>query len=277
MAWVSMREGLVQFDNGTQGTRTIGAIVSRETTAPAYNSVKDLPGFYTRTTKADGIARTVYLSMTDEMTTAKFNTSVTVSVDGRAAGFVSAVDSAPEILHPNTKYYTHFYEIAGTIGTSVEKLEFTTEDFPIAFPTSRGTYSNIFDQIMTATSPSPAIEYKSSETYLVPLRMHYLHTSGGPYSTTDGILVSEWPEASKLTRPFGNIVPETRLLYDLYNITTSGPGTSVALWDGLLKSVFNRPPQTNGRPTDTPLRMNHSFGGDPFVFFDRVKMVLVTE
>ncbi|WGK69789.1 hypothetical protein P0082_02690 [Candidatus Haliotispira prima] len=276
MAWVSMREGLVQFDNGTEGARTIGVIVSRDTAAPAYDSVKDLPGFYTRTTKADGTARTVYLSMTDEMTTAKFNANVTVSVDGAAMGFVSAITSAPEILHPNTKYYAHFYEITDTTGTAIEKLAFTTENFPTAFPTSRGTYSNIFDQIMTAASPSPAIEYKSSETYLVPLRMHYLHNAGGPYSIIDNTIDYEWSEAFKLTRPFGNIIrPATNLFYDLYNITPSGPGTNVALWDGLVKFVFNR----NGslEQSGTAFKMNHSFGGDPFVFFDKMKMVLVTE
>ncbi|WGK69790.1 hypothetical protein P0082_02695 [Candidatus Haliotispira prima] len=276
MAWVSMREGLVQFANGTEGARTIGVIVSRDTTAPVYDSVKDLPGFYTRTTKADGTARTAYLSMTDEMTTAKFNANVTVSVDGGATGFVSAITSAPEILHPNTQYYAHFYEITDTTGTAIEKLEFTTENFPTAFPTSRGTYSNIFDQIMTAASPSPAIEYKSSETYLVPLRVHYLHTAGGPYAVNDGARTYLFSEASLLMRPFGNTAP-TNLFYDLYNIAPSGPGTSVALWDGMIKYPFTRIVNSDGSLTGTRFIMNFSFGGDPFEFFNKVKMVLITE
>ncbi|WGK68880.1 hypothetical protein P0082_10380 [Candidatus Haliotispira prima] len=169
MAWVSMREGLVQFDNGTQGARTIGVIVSKDTTPPVYTDVKDLPGFYTRKTKADGTTRTVYLSMTDKMTIAKFNANVTISVDGEAAGFVSAINSVPEILHPNSNYYAHFYEITDTAGTAIEKLEFTTEDFPSTYPTSRETYSSFHNQI-TAGSTSPAIEYKTSENYLILLR-----------------------------------------------------------------------------------------------------------
>ncbi|WGK69753.1 hypothetical protein P0082_02500 [Candidatus Haliotispira prima] len=267
MAWVSMREGLVQFDNGTQGAKTIGVIVSRETTAPAYDSVKDLPGFYTRTTKADGTARTVYLSMTDKMTTAKFNANVTVSVDGGPTGFVSAVDSAPEILHPNTQYYAHFYEITGTTGTAIEKLEFTTEGFPTAFPTSRGTYSSLYDQIATG-STSPAIEYKSTQTesYLFPIRLHYFITAGGPYAFTHGAFApNELPEASKHMRPFGNTNPPI-LYYDLYNITSSGPGTNVALWDGMMKLRHFE-----------SLLVDAVLGGEDFFFLNSKKAVLVTE
>ncbi|WGK68193.1 hypothetical protein P0082_06820 [Candidatus Haliotispira prima] len=266
MAWVSMREGLVQFDNGTEGVKTIGVITSKDATAPGYAGVKDLPGFYTRKTKADGTPRTVYLSMTDQMTVTQFNTHITVSVDGQATGFVNAIAAAPEILHPNTKYYVHFYEIADTTGTAIEKLEFTTEDFPAAYPTSRGTYSSFYNQI-TDGSTSPAMEYKASESYLMPLRYHYFLTGGGPYVFTVGVNAShEMPEISKLTRPFGNTNP-ANLVYDLYNITLSGPGTSVSLWDGMIK--LNN--------LGLVITISYSLGGSPLTFYRNKKAVLVTE
>ncbi|WGK68879.1 hypothetical protein P0082_10375 [Candidatus Haliotispira prima] len=271
MAWVSMREGLVQFDNGTQGARTIGVVVSKDATAPAYTDVKDLPGFYSRKTKTDGTARTVYLSMTDKMTAAKFNANVTVSVDGGAAGFVSAINSVPELLHPNTKYYAHFYEITDTAGTAIEKLEFTTEEFPSTYPTSRGTYSNFYDQI-AAGSTSPAMEYKDFEKSLIPFRYHYFLTAGGPYAfalalnTSASASTYEVAETSRLTRPFANSSPGI-LIYDLYNITTSGPGTSVSLWDGMIK----------GNNSETFAQISYSLGGSNFLFYDNKKTVLVTE
>ncbi|WGK69791.1 hypothetical protein P0082_02700 [Candidatus Haliotispira prima] len=266
MAWVSMREGLVQFDNGTQGIKTIGVVVSKDATAPAYADVKDLPGFYTRTTKADGTARTAYLSMTDEMTTAKFNANVTVSVDGGATGFVSAIMSAPEILHPNTQYYAHFYEITDTTGTAIEKLEFTTEDFPSSYPTTRETYSSFYDQI-SAGSTSPDIEYKVSENYLIPARLHYFLTGGGPYVFRIELLTPrELPEASINMRPLGTAVPP-HLIYDLYNITTSGPGTSVTLWDGMIKASLS----------SKIIKTEAVLGGENFIFLNSKKAVLVTE
>ncbi|WGK68900.1 hypothetical protein P0082_10495 [Candidatus Haliotispira prima] len=269
MAWVSMREGLVQFDNGTQGARTIGVIVSRDATPPAYTDVKDLPGFSTRKTKTDGTARTVYLSMTDKMTTAKFNTSIVVSIDGGATGFVSAIDSAPEILHPNTGYYAHFYEITDTAGTVIEKLEFTTENFPATFPASRGTYSSFYNQV-SAGSASPNMEYKASEEFLIPVRFHYFLTGGGPYTLTPGVLAPyDLPEGSPNMRPFG-ITDTSTLFYDLYNITSSGPGTSVTIWDGIVKSANFR-----------LLIIDHAFGSTDdrarFLFYDNKKAVLVTE
>ncbi|WGK69138.1 hypothetical protein P0082_11745 [Candidatus Haliotispira prima] len=268
MAWVSMREGLIQFDNGTQGARTIGVVVSKDATPAAYDSVRDLPGFYTRITKTDGTPRTVYLSMTDEMTAAKFNANVTVSVDGAATGFVSALVAAPEILHPNTKYYAHFYEITGTTGTVIEKLEFTTEDFPSSYPTSRGTYSNFYRQI-TADSTSLTMEYKASERYLIPTRFHYLLIGGGPYTFTHGnALPHELPEASQRMRPFGNAIPGGLLLfYDLYNITTSGPLTGVALWDGMMKSSN----------LSSRVHMDSVLGGAEYIFYDNKKLAPVTE
>ncbi|WGK68764.1 InlB B-repeat-containing protein [Candidatus Haliotispira prima] len=266
MAWVSMREGLVQLDNGTQGIKTIGVVVSKDATAPAYANIKDLPGFYTRTTKAEGTPRTAYLSMTDKMTVAKFNANVTVSVDGGAAGFVSAVAAAPELLHPNTDYYAHFYDIAGTTGTAIEKLAFTTENFPATYPTTRGTYSSFYNQI-TAGSSSPAMEYKSSESYLVPARFYYFLTSGGSYlwrfSSNPTIEISE---TSTNTRPFRNSVPPL-LVYDVYNIAASGPGTSVSLWDTMIKT------------TDLSyyVTIDYVFGGEQFALYENNKAVLVTE
>ncbi|WGK69957.1 hypothetical protein P0082_03620 [Candidatus Haliotispira prima] len=261
MAWVSMREGLVQFDNGTEGAKTIGVIVSREATPPAYAGAKDLPGFYTRTTKADGTARTVYLSMTDEMTTAKFNANVTVSIDGGATGFVSAITSAPEILHPNTQYYAHFYETTDTTGTAIEKLKFTTEDFPSSYPTTRGTYSSFYDRIRTIS-----LEYKSSEIYLIPTRLHHLHSGRGLYAFTIGTSSYELPEPSAQNRPFGNPVPAAGLYYDLYNITPSGPGTNIVLWDGMLKAFLN-----------SYFQIDLLFGGERTVIYSSAKLVLVTE
>ncbi|WGK70216.1 hypothetical protein P0082_04980 [Candidatus Haliotispira prima] len=267
MAWVSMREGLVQFDNGTEGVRTIGVIVSRQDTPAAYAEVKDLPGFYTRKTKADGTPRTVYLSMTDKMTDTKFNTLVTVSVDGSATGFVSAIAAVPELLHPNTNYYAHFYEITDNAGTAIEKLKFTTEDFPATYPTTRATYSSFYDQI-TAAGTSPAMEYKASEIYLIPLRYHYFLTGGGPYVFTHG---SEspvaMPETSINMRPLGTSQPAA-LIYDLYNITLSGPGTSVTLWDGMTKLSVN---------LSEILKADGGLGGDEYIFYDNKKAVLVTE
>ncbi|WGK68766.1 InlB B-repeat-containing protein [Candidatus Haliotispira prima] len=266
MAWVSMREGLVQFDNGTQGIKTIGVVVSKDATAPAYANIKDLPGFYTRTTKADGTPRTAYLSMTDKMTVAKFNANVTVSVDGGSTGFVSAIAAAPELLHPNTDYYAHFYDIAGTTSTAIEKLAFTTENFPATYPTTRGTYSSFYNQI-TAGSTSPAMEYKASESYLVPARFYYFLTSGGPYhwrfSSNPTI---EMAETSTNTRPLGNSVPPL-LVYDVYNIAASGPGTSVSLWDTMIKT-------TN---FSYPVSIDYLFGGQEFFFFNKNKTVLVSE
>ncbi|WGK68259.1 hypothetical protein P0082_07150 [Candidatus Haliotispira prima] len=267
MAWVSMREGLVQFDNGTQGVKTIGIIVSKDSTPPGYDGIKGLPGFYTRKTKADGTPRTVYLSMTDKMTGTKLNTNIVFSVDGQATGFVSATVAAPEILHPKTKYYAHFYEITGTTGTVTEKLEFTTEDFPTGYPTSRKTYSSFYDQIAVG-STSPGIEYKSSESYLIPLRMHYLHTAGGPYALNIGNLASrELQETSQFTRPFTSPSLRLGVYYDLYNITTLGPRISVALWDGVMTTPDFR----------AKLKIDFNFGGDEFYFYDNKKAVLVTE
>ncbi|WGK69954.1 InlB B-repeat-containing protein [Candidatus Haliotispira prima] len=267
MAWVSMREGLVQFDNGTQGTGTIGVIVSKDATAPAYAGVKDLPGFYTRKTKTDGTPRTVYLSMTDKMTAAKFNPNVTVSVDGGATGFVSAIAAAPELLHPNTGYYAHFYDIAGATGTAIEKLAFTTENFPATYPTTRGTYSSFYKQV-TAGSTSPNMEYKASESYLIPARFYYFLTTGGGYlwrfSTNPSIL---FDEISKNTRPLKKTTAGPLLLYDLYNITTSGPGTSVSLWDGMAKT-------TN---LSFSVAIDYLFGGQEFDFLNNDKTVLVSE
>ncbi|WGK68878.1 hypothetical protein P0082_10370 [Candidatus Haliotispira prima] len=266
MAWVSMREGLVQFDNGTEGARTIGVIVSKDATAPVYTNVKDLPGFYTRKTKADGTARTVYLSMTDKMTIAKFNANVTVSVDGGAAGFVSAIDSVPELLHPNTGYYAHFYETTGTAGTAIEKLEFTTGKFPTTYPTSRGTYSNFYNQI-AAGSSSPTMEYKTSENYLIPLRYHYFLTAGGPYAFRFSTRPPyEMGETSINMRPFETTIPPI-LIYDVYNITPSGPGTSVTLWDGMIKIGT----------LDETSRIDILLGGDEYLSYDNKKAVLVTE
>ncbi|WGK70217.1 hypothetical protein P0082_04985 [Candidatus Haliotispira prima] len=267
MAWVSMREGLVQFDNGTEGVRTIGVIVSRQDTPAAYAQVKDLPGFYTRKTKADGTPRTVYLSMTDKMTATKFNTLVTVSVDGSATGFVSAIAAVPELLHPNTNYYAHFYEITGTTGTAIEKLEFTTENFPASYPTTRGTYSSFYDQI-TAAGTSPTMEYKASEIYLIPLRYHYFLTGGGPYVFRQGAKAPRiMPEASINMRPFGTSQP-TVLIYDLYNINLSGPDTNATLWDGMIKLIVN---------LNNILKTDSLFGGDEFLVYDNKKAVLITE
>ncbi|WGK70402.1 hypothetical protein P0082_05940 [Candidatus Haliotispira prima] len=268
MAWVSMREGLVQLDNGTRGAEIIGVVVSRDTEPPAYAGVKDLPGFYTRKTKADGTPRTVYLSMTDKMTAAKFNANVTISVDGGATGFVSAINSAPELLHPNTQYYVHFYEVSSTAGTAIEKLEFTTEDFPSSYPTARGTYSRFYNQI-TAGSASPNMEYKGTESYLIPLRFHY-RTSGGPYAFTPGALAPvELVESSPNMRPFGITITPT-LFYDLYNITSSGPDINVVLWDGMIKLRDFR-----------SLALDQSFGSiddlNHFIVYDNKKTVLVTE
>ncbi|WGK69955.1 InlB B-repeat-containing protein [Candidatus Haliotispira prima] len=274
MAWVSMREGLVQFDNGTpndtpnntQRLKTIGVIVSKDAAAPAYTGVKDLPGFYTRETKADGTPRTVYLSMTDKMTSAKFNAGITVSVDGSATGFVSPIAAAPELLHPNTDYYAHFYDIAGATGTAIEKLAFTTENFPATYPTTRGTYSSFYNQV-TAGSTSPAIEYKASESYLIPARFHYFLTIGGSYllrfSLNPTITISE---TGTNTRPFGNPVPGL-LIYDLYNIAASGPGTSVGLWDTMIKTAN----------LSFSCTIDHAFGSHQFTFYENNKAVLVTE
>ncbi|WGK70422.1 InlB B-repeat-containing protein [Candidatus Haliotispira prima] len=276
MAWVSMREGLVQFDNGTpndtpndtQRLKTIGVIVSKDATAPAYAGVKDLPGFYTRETKADGTPRTVYLSMTDKMTSAKFNAGITVSVDGGATGFVSAVAAAPELLHPNTGYYAHFYDIAGTTGTAIEKLAFTTENFPASYPTTRGTYSSFYSQV-TAGSTSPGMEYKASENYLIPARFYYFLTTGGDYlwrlSSNPSLRMSE-PTTN--TRPLGNILGNNRILiYDLYNIAVSGPGTSISLWDAMIKTT----------DLSFPISIDHQFGAQEFNFFTNNKAVLVSE
>ncbi|WGK69752.1 InlB B-repeat-containing protein [Candidatus Haliotispira prima] len=268
MAWVSMREGLVQFDNGTQGTRTIGVIVSKDATAPAYTNIKDLPGFYTRTTKAEGTPRTVYLSLTDKMTVAKFNTDMTISVDGGATGFVSAIATAPELLHPNTGYYVHFYDIADATGTAIEKLLFTTENFPATYPTTRGTYSSFHNQV-TAGSTSPAMEYKASESYLIPARFHYFLTSGGDYIWRfSGFAANQMPETGTNTRPFGNTLETpTLLIYDVYNITSSGPTTSVSLWDTMIKT-------TNLSFLGT---IDYLFGSHQFAFYENNKAVLVTE
>ncbi|WGK69741.1 hypothetical protein P0082_02435 [Candidatus Haliotispira prima] len=265
MAWVSMREGLVQLDNGTEGVKTIGVVVSRETEPAAYASVKDLPGFYTRKTKADGTPRTVYLSMTDKMTVAKFNANITISVDGQATGFVSAVTAAPELLHPNTKYYAHFYEITDATGTTIEKLEFTTENFPSTYPTTRGRYSSLYDKV-AAGSTSPAIEHKTSESYLLPFRYHYLHRGGGPYAFTVSNRTYEFSESSTLMRPFSNSTPPG-VFYDLYNMAPSGPGTNVELWDTVIRS---------GSITDT-VRLDEFYGGDPSSIIHIRNSVLVTE
>ncbi|WGK68469.1 hypothetical protein P0082_08250 [Candidatus Haliotispira prima] len=271
MAWVSMREGLVQFDNGTQGVKTIGVIVSRETEHPAYADAKDLPGFYTRKTKADGTPRTVCLSMTDKMTATKLNTLVTVSVDGQATDFASAIAAAPELLHPNTGYYAHFYEITGTAGTTdttgtaIEKPAFTTEDFPTTFPTVRGLYSRFYNQI-TATSTSPNMEYKSSESYLIPIRFHYFPASVGVYALRNGTNTFQLPESSQNMRPFTTTSP-TILVYDLYNITPSGPGTNVALWDGMV----------NFNSISRPSGIDYIHGGEHFAYYDNKKTVAVTE
>ncbi|WGK69485.1 hypothetical protein P0082_01095 [Candidatus Haliotispira prima] len=266
MAWVSMREGLVQLDNGSEGVKTIGVVVSRADRAPAYAEVKDLPGFYTRKTKADGTPRTVYLSMTDKMTVTKFNADMTVSVDGGGTGFVSAIAAAPEILHPNTDYYAHFYEVTATTGTAIEKLKFTTENFPATFPANRGTYSSFYSRI-TSGSASPAIEYKASEICLIPLRYHYFNALGGPYSFRKGATApNEMPEAAKHTRPFGTANPPT-VIYDVYNITSSGPGTSVALWDGMIKSGN----------VSWIIKIDRPLGGDEFTLYDNRKTVLVSE
>ncbi|WGK68881.1 hypothetical protein P0082_10385 [Candidatus Haliotispira prima] len=57
------------------------------------------------------------------------------------------------------------------------------------------------------------------------------------------------------------------MIYDLYNITTSGPGTSVSLWDGMIK-VNN---------LGTFSRITYFLGGNGFLFYDNKKAVLVTE
>ncbi|WGK70403.1 hypothetical protein P0082_05945 [Candidatus Haliotispira prima] len=273
MAWVSMREGLVQLDNGTRGVRIIGVIVSRETEPPAYASVKDLPGFYTRKTKADGTPRTVYLSMTDKMTAAAFTGKRVVSVDGQARGFVRAIAAAPEILHPSTKYYAHFYEITDATdatGAAIERLEFTTEDFPSSYPTTRGTYSSFHSQI-AAGSSSPAVEYKASEIYLIPTRFYFIETSGFyVFSIGTSITYDLSPNSPVNTRPFPNIAStfETGLFYDLYNITASGPGTNVNLWDGMMRTFG----------LNSVIKIDEGFGTrSPLAFYTNNKAVLVTE
>ncbi|WGK68039.1 hypothetical protein P0082_06030 [Candidatus Haliotispira prima] len=263
MAWVSMREALVQLDNGSQGVRTIGVVVSKDATATAYASVKDLPGFYTRKTKADGTPRTVYLSMTDQMTFAKFNLA-TVSVNGQ----VSALAAAPEILHPGTKYYAHFYEIAGTTGTAIEKLEFTTESFPSSYPTARGTYSSFYNQI-TAGITSTAMEYKASESYLIPVRVYF---SFIPVTLTFGDvgITYDIHLNSGSMRPFRNRMISTHtegILYDIYNINPSGPDANVTLWDGMIKTPN----------LSSIVAIDSGYGGQEFIFYDNKKVVLVTE
>ncbi|WGK68288.1 hypothetical protein P0082_07310 [Candidatus Haliotispira prima] len=271
VAWVSMREGLVQFNNGTQGVRTIGVVASKEATAPAYANVRDLPGFYTRKTKVDGTPRTVYLSMTDKMTTAKFNANVTVSVNGQATDFVSAIAAAPELLHPNTNYYAHFYEITGTTGTAIKKLEFTTENFPAVYPSSEGTYSNVYNQIR-ADSSSPAIEYKTSESYLIPARFYYVSVSGAMdhqfLRETNFYRIST---VTGTTRPLGNPMPAI-LFYDLYNMTPSGPEENLTLWDEMIGIG-----PLNTYNLSEHWRIDHAFGGRAFLFYDNKKAVSVTE
>ncbi|WGK70438.1 InlB B-repeat-containing protein [Candidatus Haliotispira prima] len=267
MAWVSMREGLVQLDNGTQGVKIIGVVVSKDDTAPVYAGVKDLPGFYTRKTKADGTPRTAYLSMTEKMTSAKFNAGITVSVDGGSTGFVSAVVSVPELLHPNTIYYAHFYDIAGTTGTPIEKLAFTTENFPATYPIIRATYSRFYNLITTGSS-SPNMEYKSSESYLIPARFHYSLTGGGPYRLITNFALDRLREPAQSTRPFEN-TDLALLIYDLYNITSSGPNTSVNLWDTMIGVLQNNLNET--------WQIDYQFGGQNFTFYDNKKAVLVSE
>ncbi|WGK69339.1 hypothetical protein P0082_00340 [Candidatus Haliotispira prima] len=268
MAWVSMREGLVQWDNGTQGVKIIGVVVSRADIAPSYAEVKDLPGFYTRKTKADGTPRTVYLSMTDKMTVTKFSVGNFVSVDGGAAGFVSAIAAAPELLHPNTDYYAHFYEVTATTGTAIEKLKFTTENFPGSYPTSRGTYSSFYAQI-AAGSTSPAMEYKNTENYLIPARYYYFITGGGPYIFTLGFEPpTEFTEISGKMRPLSRSNDPELLFYDLYRITPSGPGENAILWDGMIKiSILNL----------ETVSIDAVLGGEEFLFYRNKKMVSVTE
>ncbi|WGK70401.1 hypothetical protein P0082_05935 [Candidatus Haliotispira prima] len=269
MAWVSMREGLVQLDNGTQGVRTIGVVVSRETEPAAYAGVKDLPGFYTRKTKADGTPRTVYLSMTDKMTAAAFTEKRTVSVDGQATGFISAIAAVPEILHPSTKYYAHFYEITDATGAAIEKLKFTTEDFPATYPTAKGTYSRFHSQI-AAGSSSPSVEYKDSEIYLIPTRYYFIETSGFYLFSIGATITYDLSATSPANRrPFPNITStfETGLFYDLYNITASGPGTNVNLWDGMMRTFG----------LNSVIKIDAGFGGNEFAIYANNKAVLVTE
>ncbi|WGK68289.1 hypothetical protein P0082_07315 [Candidatus Haliotispira prima] len=274
VAWVSMREGLVQFDNGTQGAGTVGVVVSKEDTPPTYASVKDLPGFYTRKTKADGTARTVYLSMTDKMTTAKFNANVTVSVNGQATDFVSAITAAPELLHPNTNYYAYFYEITGTTGTAIKKLEFTTENCPAVYPSTEGTYSNVYNQIR-ADSSSPTIEYKTSESYLIPARFYYVSVSGATthqfQRNTTFYTIST---IAGTTRPLGSLgnFGLANLFYDLYNMTPSGPDENLTLWDEMIGIG-----PLNTHNLSEFWKIDHRFGGRDFLFYDNKKAVLVTE
>jgi hypothetical protein len=170
--WVSMREAVIELNASDIGAE-MGVIVSLEENTPDYDSVKDLPGFYTRVSKDEN--RTVYLSMTDKMTSSMVSVGKYIGLDGTKAGF-DPLTNAPEIMHPNTKYYAHIYSAQGGLNSSATttKIEFTTKSYPTAFPTANeagkdgATWSSVYSHGSDAV-----IEYKIDEAYLMPIRMFY--------------------------------------------------------------------------------------------------------
>jgi hypothetical protein len=161
-----MREALIELNASDIGAE-MGVIVSREENTPNYDSVKDLPGFYTRVSKDEN--RTVYLSMTDKMTASMVSVKKHIGLDGTKTGF-DPLTNAPELMHPNTKYYAHIYSKQGGLDSSASttKIEFTTEDYPTVFPTANASWSSVYTH-----QDDVVVEYKDGEDYLFPIRIYY--------------------------------------------------------------------------------------------------------
>jgi hypothetical protein len=215
-----MREAVIELKASDIGIE-MGVIVSREENVSSYDDVKDLPGFYTRVSKSEN--RTVYLSMTDKMTMSMIDTGNSIGVDGSKS---DPLTQAPELMHPNTKYYVHIYYKQGGLDSnaSTTKIEFTTEDYPTAFPTANeagkngATWSSVYSH-----TDDVVVEYKADETYCLPIRAFY-------YNDTRSVVVShgtirtnyliDYTTKNKFAE-LGISDTETLRIYDIHNISGS--------------------------------------------------------
>ncbi|WGK69701.1 hypothetical protein P0082_02230 [Candidatus Haliotispira prima] len=281
-----MREALIELKGDVSG-RVMGVIVSLKSEAPAHETVKNLPGFYTRIAKGSDAARTIYLSMTDEMTIAKTAANSTIVVDGSVAKFDAAKDF-PEILHPNTAYHAYvYYKKTPSHNWETLQVDFTTSAFPAVFPRANagGTDGQLgskwdkdtYQSMYTKMAAGPAIEYKENEYFLYPLRIYYNHfptqkqVQIGLSFVTTFSLTSAGTAGS--TFPIvGNSSPATGL-YNIFNITTGASDTD-GQWDLLFVG------RNNSKTTPSignQIQIDYKSGGQKYVIETKASVTKISE
>jgi hypothetical protein len=228
-----MREALIELNASDIGAE-MGVIVSREENTPDYDSVKDLPAFYTRVSKDEN--RTVYLSMTDKMTNRLIERIENKTVEKAFSHFdksdptYNPLEDVPELMHPNTKYYAHIYSAQGGLnsGATTTKIEFTTEATPTTFPPTPTTYPNTtsrWSDLRSKWNSGPVIEYKRGELYFYGARARF-DLSGGKitkltltYASTPNLEIETKFTNGSGKRPVQNPGIGNLVVYDFYTTT----------------------------------------------------------